>query len=321
MKVFIIGGAGYIGSHVARAMLDKGFEVTVYDNMSSGTKENIFPEEAFIEGDILNYQTLADAMAGHDAVIHLAALKAAGESMEKPEKYSVNNISGTINILNACSVCGIKRIVFSSSAAVYGEPIYIPIDEKHPTNPENYYGFTKLEIERILAWYDRLKGIKFAALRYFNAAGYDPQGRIRGLEKNPANLIPVIMEVAMGKRKNLFIFGDDYPTPDGTGVRDYIHVSDLSTAHILALEYIEREDRSITVNLGSERGLSVKEILEEARRVSGRPIPAVISARRPGDRCDRQRGSRRSPGRTASAARRGTSPCRRSPPPWQRRSR
>lgn len=283
MKVLIIGGAGYIGSHVARAMLDKGMEVTVFDNMSSGKKENIFSEETFVQGDIADYQTLVKAVSGREAVVHLAAFKAAGESMLKPEKYSLNNISGTINILNACSECGTRYLVFSSSAAVYGEPVYLPIDEKHPTNPENYYGFTKLEIERILSWYDRLKGIRYAALRYFNAAGYDPGGRVSGLETNPANLIPVIMEVATGKRKNLSIFGDDYSTPDGTGVRDYVHVSDLATAHIKALEYIMKEDASLTVNLGSEQGLSVKEIVEEARRVSGREIPAIIAARRPGD--------------------------------------
>ncbi|HQG40471.1 MAG TPA: GDP-mannose 4,6-dehydratase, partial [Spirochaetales bacterium] len=173
--------------------------------------------------------------------------------------------------------------VFSSSAAVYGEPSYLPIDEKHPTNPENFYGFTKLEIERILAWYDKLKGIRYAALRYFNAAGYDPQGRVRGLEKNPANLLPVIMEVAAGKRKELQVFGNDYPTKDGTGIRDYVHVSDLAIGHVAALNYMKKNDASLIVNLGSEEGLSVLEILEQARRITGKPIPAIITARRPGD--------------------------------------
>lgn len=280
----MIGGAGYIGSHVARAFLDRGAEVTVFDNLSTGVRENLFPEARFEEGDILDYGRLQSVMKeGYDALVHLAAFKAAGESMEKPEKYSVNNISGTLNILNAACAAGVRRIVFSSSAAVYGEPEYIPLDEGHPTNPENYYGFTKLEIERFLGWYDKLKGIRFAALRYFNAAGYDEAGRVRGLERNPANLIPVIMEVAVGRRAELKVFGADYPTPDGTGVRDYVHVSDLAEAHVAGLEYIEKFDRSLTVNLGSEEGLSVLEILDAARKITGRPIPAVMTARRPGD--------------------------------------
>ncbi|RKX75220.1 MAG: UDP-glucose 4-epimerase GalE [Spirochaetes bacterium] len=284
MKVLVIGGAGYIGSHVSRMFLDRGYSVTVYDNLYSGCRENIFPEAKFVKADILDYSTLEITMkGGFDALIHLAALKAAGESMSIPEKYALNNISGTINILNAASITGVKIIVFSSSAAVYGEPEYIPLDEDHPTNPENFYGFTKLEIERLLEWYDRLKGIKYAALRYFNAAGYDPEGRIRGLEKNPQNLIPVIMEVATGKREKLQIFGDDYPTEDGTGVRDYIHVTDLADAHIKALEYIHSHKESLILNLGSETGLSVLEVLETARKVSGKPIPAEVTKRRPGD--------------------------------------
>ena len=284
MKILIVGGAGYIGSHVAREFLDAGHGVTVYDNLSSGTRENLFPDEEFVEGDILDYHKLHNTMAGgFDALIHLAAAKAAGESMVKPEKYSLQNLSGTVNILNAAAETGIRRLVFSSSAAVYGEPRYLPIDEKHPTEPENYYGFTKLEIERILAWYDKLKGMRYAALRYFNAAGYDPKGRIHGLEKNPANLIPTIMEVAAGMRAEVQVFGTDYPTPDGTGVRDYVHVSDLAVGHLAALDWISRNDRSLVVNLGSDQGLSVLEILESARRISGKPIPAKMVSRRPGD--------------------------------------
>lgn len=284
MKILIVGGAGYIGSHVAREFLDAGHGVTVYDNLSSGTRENLFPDEEFVEGDILDYHKLHNTMAGgFDALIHLAAAKAAGESMVKPEKYSLQNLSGTVNILNAAAETGIRRLVFSSSAAVYGEPRYLPIDEKHPTEPENYYGFTKLEIERILAWYDKLKGMRYAALRYFNAAGYDPKGRIHGLEKSPANLIPVIMEVAAGMRAEVQVFGTDYPTPDGTGVRDYVHVSDLAVGHLAALDWISRNDRSLVVNLGSDQGLSVLEILESARRISGKPIPAKMVSRRPGD--------------------------------------
>ncbi|GHV78904.1 UDP-glucose 4-epimerase GalE [Spirochaetia bacterium] len=283
MKILIIGGAGYIGSHVAREFLDRGHSVTVFDNLSSGLRGNLFPEAGFIHGDILDYTGLSRASAGFDAVVHLAAFKAVGESMVKPEKYSVNNINGTVNILNAAVEGGIKNIVFSSSAAVFGQPEYIPVDEKHPANPESYYGFTKLEIERFLGWYDKLKGIRFAALRYFNAAGYDIKGRIKGLETNPANLIPVIMEAACGMRETVQIFGSDYDTPDGTGVRDYVHVSDLAIAHAMALEYTSKNDKSITVNLGSETGISVLEIVEAARRITGKPIPATIVGRRAGD--------------------------------------
>ena len=284
MKALILGGAGYIGSHVCLEFLTAGHEVTVFDNLSSGTKDNIFPQERFIEGDIMDYAALSNEMRkGYDVVVHLAAFKAAGESMLVPEKYASNNIAGTINVLNAMASHGVRYFVFSSSAAVYGEPSYLPIDEKHPTNPENFYGFTKLEIERILFWYDKLKGIRYAALRYFNAAGYDPEGRVRGLEKNPANLLPVIMEVAAGMRNELHIFGNDYPTKDGTGIRDYVHVSDLAVGHVAALEYMKKNDASLIVNLGSEEGLSVLEILEQARRITGKPIPAVITARRPGD--------------------------------------
>jgi UDP-glucose 4-epimerase len=203
--------------------------------------------------------------------------------MLMPEKYSRNNIAGTVNILNAASETGIKKIVFSSSAAVYGEPEYIPIDEQHPTKPENYYGFTKLEIERFLHWYDKLKRIHYASLRYFNAAGYDVKGDIKGLEQNPANLLPVIMEGACGIRPQIQIFGDDYDTPDGTCIRDYIHVSDLAAGHAAALDYICKNDRSLVVNLGSEIGSSVKEVIEVARQITGKPIPAKIAGRRPGD--------------------------------------
>jgi UDP-glucose 4-epimerase len=285
MKSFlVIGGAGYIGSHVVRALVDEHFAVTVFDNLSSGRRENLFEGAGFIRGDVLDYDVLRKTMErGFDAVLHLAALKAAGESMKLPEKYSRNNIVGAINLLNAASETGVRNIVFSSSAAVYGDPVYLPLDEKHPTKPLNYYGFTKLEIERFLDWYDRLKGIKYAALRYFNAAGYDVGGRISGLERNPENLLPVVMEAAAGMRERVSVFGDDYDTPDGTGVRDYVHVNDLADAHIRAFNYIDSKRESLMVNLGSESGISVKEMIDTARKVSGRPIPAKIDARRPGD--------------------------------------
>lgn len=283
MKVLIIGGAGYIGSHVALACLEKGYEVSVYDNLSTGCRENLFNENRFYKADILDIDTLKKVMApGFDVIIHLAAFKAAGESMINPEKYS-KNITGTLNIINAASETGIKNIVFSSSAAVYGTPQYLPLDEKHPAEPVNYYGFTKLVMEGLLQWFDSLRSIKYAALRYFNAAGYDPDGRVKGLEKNPANLFPVIMEAAAGMREKLQVFGNDYPTDDGTCIRDYIHVTDLADAHIMGLEYITKKNESITVNLGSGKGISVSDVLSAARTITGQAIPSEIVGRRPGD--------------------------------------
>lgn len=285
MHILVIGGAGYIGSHVARELIDNGYKVTVFDNLSSGKKENIFTDENFILGDILDFETLDKTMSEtkFDGIIHLSAFKAAGESMITPEKYSTNNISGTINILNAAVKNGIDKIIFSSTAAVYGEPQYLPIDEKHPTDPANYYGFTKLEIERILNWYDKLKGLKFVALRYFNAAGYDPKGRIYGLETNPQNLLPIVMEVAVGVREKITIFGNDWDTRDGTCIRDYIHVSDLASAHKKAFEYLLKTNESLTVNLGSQTGVSVKEMVETAREITKKEIKAEYGARRDGD--------------------------------------
>ena len=284
MRVLVIGGAGYIGSHVVKELMSKGHKVTVFDNLSSGLKQNLFKENGFIKGDILKVKDLEKAFAkGFDAFIHLAAFKAAGESMVAPEKYSVNNINGTINILNAAVKYNCLNMVFSSSAATFGEPQYLPIDENHPKNPENYYGFTKLKIEEFMAWYDRLKGLKFAALRYFNAAGYDPEGVLYGLEKNPANLLPVMMEVACGKREKLCVFGNDYPRRDGTCIRDYIHVTDLASAHVMALEYISSKKESLTLNLGTGNGITVTEMLESTRRITGKEIKADYVERRPGD--------------------------------------
>ncbi len=284
MKVLVIGGAGYIGSHVVKELMAKGHEVTVFDNLSSGLIQNLFKKNEFIAGDILHPEDLDKAFArGFDAFIHLAAFKAAGESMIYPEKYSINNINGTLNILNAAVAHNCLNMVFSSSAATFGEPQYLPIDENHPKNPENYYGFTKLKIEEFMGWYDKLKNLKFAALRYFNAAGYDPEGVIYGLERNPANLLPVMMEVACGKRDKLKVFGNDYDTRDGTCIRDYIHVTDLASAHVLALEYIAKNKKSLTLNLGTGNGITVTEMLEATRRITGKEIPAEYVGRRAGD--------------------------------------
>ncbi len=284
MKVLLFGGAGYIGTHVAMAFLDRGDTVGIYDNFSTGLHSNVSPKAQLFEGDILDRKRVSEVLSqGWDAVVHLAAFKAAGESMIKPEKYAENNITGSLILISECVKHGVMNFILSSSAAVYGEPAYLPIDEAHPKAPENYYGYTKYCIEENLEWFAKLKGLKYAALRYFNAAGYDPDGKMLGLERNPANLIPVVMEVAAGMRPNLLIFGNDYPTPDGTGVRDYVHVTDLADGHVRAADYLIQNNRSIVVNLGSESGLSVQEIVDAARKITGKEIPAEYVARRPGD--------------------------------------
>jgi UDP-glucose 4-epimerase len=289
VKVLVVGGAGYIGSHVCKALLRQGAKVTVFDNLSSGLRGNLLPGSAFRHGDILDARALDEACASapgggaYDGVIHLAALKAAGESMTVPEKYSVHNITGSINLLNAAVSRGIRHFVFSSTAAVYGDPEYLPLDEKHPTRPVNYYGFTKLAIEGYLDWYSRLKGLRFAALRYFNAAGYDVDGELFGLEQNPANLLPVVMEAAMGWRPKIQIFGDDYDTRDGTGMRDYIHVTDLARAHVMALEKLLSGGANMTVNLGTGDGITVREMAKKAMEISGNRFTCEVVGRRAGD--------------------------------------
>ena len=282
MKILVTGGAGYIGSHVVLALCEGGYEVVVLDDLSSGNREAVDDRAEFIQGSTLNNDDLATALNGVDAVIHLAAFKAAGESMIDPGKYSQNNISGTISLLNAMITYEVDKFIFSSTSAVYGYPKYLPLDENHPLEPINYYGFTKLEIERILKWYGELKGLKYATLRYFNAAGYDPQRRIQFLEKNPANLIPIVMEIASGRREKMEVFGNDYDTTDGTGVRDYIHVTDLATAHVKAIEYLN-ENESIILNLATGESHSVLDVINKTKEISGKNIPYHIVDRRPGD--------------------------------------
>ncbi|EPG73173.1 UDP-glucose 4-epimerase GalE [Leptospira fainei serovar Hurstbridge str. BUT 6] len=284
MRVLVTGGAGYIGSHVVALLLEKNYEVLIVDNMEKGNEKNLFPQCEFLQGDIHDRKILEKAFSKKiEAVFHFAAWKAAGESMTDPNKYAMNNIAGSIQLLTFMEEVGTKNFVFSSSAAVYGAPQYLPLDENHPLQPENYYGYTKLAIEENLRWYDRLKGFRYAALRYFNAAGYDPRGRILGLEKTPANLLPIVMEAAVGMRSGMEVFGTDYDTADGSCIRDYIHVSDLASAHVLSLEYLLREGKSLTVNLGTGKGHSVLEILKLAEEVIGKPIPYTISGRRAGD--------------------------------------
>jgi UDP-glucose 4-epimerase len=222
-------------------------------------------------------------MKGVDSIIHMAALKAAGESMAEPEKYAENNISGTINLLNAATAAKVKYFVFSSSAAVYGEPQYLPLDESHPTAPMNFYGHTKLAIENLLRWYSQLKGLRFSSLRYFNAAGYDVDGELNGLEHKPNNLLPIVLETIVGRRKKVEVFGTDYDTRDGSCIRDYIHVSDLAEAHLKALDYLKHENQDLVINLGTSNGLSVLEIMQFAREVSGQEFNYILGPRRAGD--------------------------------------
>jgi len=282
LKVLVTGGAGYIGSHVVLALCEEGNNVVVLDDLSTGNREAVDKRALFIQGSTLNDDDLSKGLNNVDAVIHLAAFKAAGESMIHPEKYSYNNITGTITLLNAMVKQSVNKFIFSSTAAVYGYPKYLPLDENHPLEPINYYGFTKLEIERILKWYGELKGLRFAALRYFNAAGYDFLGRITSLENNPENLIPIVMDVASGRRQKMEVFGDNYDTDDGTGVRDYIHVTDLASAHVKSIEYLN-ENASLTVNLATGESHSVLDVISLAKEISGKDIPFDIVDRRPGD--------------------------------------
>ncbi|MBX7056887.1 MAG: UDP-glucose 4-epimerase GalE [Leptospirales bacterium] len=287
MRIGVTGGAGYIGSHVVLDLLAAGHQVLVIDNLSTGDARNIFSAEpcySFLEGDLGREEDLHRFLQSNlEAVFHFAASKAAGDSMRVPELYSANNVRSCFRLIEAMLEHDCRRLVFSSTAAVYGEPQYLPVDEQHPLAPINYYGFTKLVIEQNLQWFSKLKGLRFAALRYFNAAGYDLKNRVRGLEQGPNNLFPILMEVACGMRPQLDIYGRDYATPDGSCIRDYIHVNDLSRAHLMALEFICARDRDLIVNLGSGKGLSVLECLEAARRITGQPIPHCDVGRRPGD--------------------------------------
>ena len=281
--ILVVGGAGYIGSHVVKALRDAGRQPVVFDNLSTGLRENLFPDIPFIHGDLLIPEQVRAAMKGIRSVVHLAALKAAGDSMLEPERYALHNLNGTVNLLHAAGTAGVRHFVFSSSAAVYGEPQYLPLDENHPTEPANFYGQTKLQIEMLLSWFSRLRNMRYAGLRYFNAAGYDPDGEVRGLEKEPNNLLPLVLETLLGWRENLEVYGTDYDTEDGSCIRDYIHVSDLADAHLRALSFLEEQDEDLVVNLGTSKGISVLEILDAAKKVSGMDLPVIHSDRRPGD--------------------------------------
>ena len=279
MKVLVCGGAGYIGSACTEYLLDNSHEVSVFDSLISGHRKAVDPRAEFIEGDLGDRDFIIDVckQGKFDAIMHFAAFSLVGESMQNPSKYFRNNLANGINLADAAVAGGVKTIVFSSTAATFGEPEESPIRETTTQNPINPYGESKLCFEKVLKWYNKIHGIKYAALRYFNAAGATENF---GEDHSPeTHLIPIILQVAQGKREKIMIFGDDYDTPDGTCVRDYIHILDLAQAHMLALD----APKSGHYNLGTGNGLSVKEIVEAAREVTGHAIPAEVAPRRSGD--------------------------------------
>lgn len=285
MSILVLGGAGYIGSHTVDQLVENNRDVVVVDNLVTGHLEAVNKEAKFYQGDIADKDFMRNVFKNEDieAVIHFAASSLVGESMVKPLKYFDNNTAGMIHLLEVMTEVGVKKIVFSSTAATYGEPKVVPIHEDDPQIPTNPYGESKLAMEKIMHWTDVADGVKFVALRYFNVAGSKPDGSI-GEDHNPeTHLIPIILQVANGEREKLQIFGDDYDTKDGTNVRDYVHVLDLADAHIRALDYLLAGNESNAFNLGSSNGFSNMEILEAARRATGKEIPAEIAPRRAGD--------------------------------------
>ena len=285
MTIAVLGGAGYIGSHTVAQLIKAGEDVVVMDNLITGHKHAVDPKARFYQGDIRDYHFLSKVFSQEkiDGIIHFAAFSIVPESMKDPLKYFDNNTGGMITLLEAMNQFGIKKIVFSSTAATYGEPKHVPIKESDPQVPTNPYGESKLAMEKIIKWADVAYGIHYVALRYFNVAGAMPDGSI-GEDHHPeTHLMPIILQAAAGLRDNLQIFGDDYDTPDGTNVRDYVHVVDLADAHILAMKYLADGNASDAFNLGSATGFSNLEILNAARKVTGQAIPAKIGPRRPGD--------------------------------------
>lgn len=284
MSVLVLGGAGYVGSHAVYQLIDQGKDVVVIDNLQTGHEAAVHPEATFYEGDIRDIDFLRQIFDHEsiESVIHFAANSLVGESMEIPLEYFDNNVYGTQVLLQAMVEFDVKKIVFSSTAATYGEPKSVPITEDMETNPTNTYGETKLTMEKMMKWAEQAHGIKYVSLRYFNVAGARESGEI-GEDHDPeTHLIPIILEAALGKRPHVTIFGQDYDTPDGTCIRDYIHVEDLIQAHLLALDYLNKGESNI-FNLGSNQGFSVKEMIDTARTVTGKEIPAKIGERRAGD--------------------------------------
>ena len=281
-SILVVGGAGFIGSHMVLALQEAGFQPVVLDNLSKGHRDAVNVD--FVHGDMADKDTLAALFKKYPiaAVMHFASFIEVAESVREPAKYYQNNVAATLHLLDVMLEHKVEHFIFSSSAAVYGEPRYTPIDEAHPIAPINPYGRTKWMVEEIIKDYAKANALQYALLRYFNAAGADPAGRLRERHEPESHLIPLVLQVAQGKRDQIIIYGNDYATPDGTCVRDYVHVSDLCAAHLLALQQCFRGQSGI-YNLGTGRGHSVQEVVDAAARVTGHPIPAIYSARRAGD--------------------------------------
>ncbi|MCZ3364327.1 MULTISPECIES: UDP-glucose 4-epimerase GalE [Methanobacterium] len=282
--ILIVGGAGYIGSHLNKEINKKGIETVIFDNLSYGHRDFV-KWGTFEKGDLGNIDDIRNVFKKYpiEAVMHFAAFTYVGESVEDPQKYYTNNVKNTLNLLQVMLEENVKYFVFSSTCATYGNPVEIPITENHPQNPINPYGKGKLMVETVLKDYSDAYGLKYASLRYFNAAGADPESEVGELHNPETHLIPLILDVAAGRREDIKIFGTDYDTPDGTCIRDYIHVTDLAEAHILALEYLQNSGESDFFNLGNGNGFSVKEVIETAEEVTGKNIKAVEAERRAGD--------------------------------------
>lgn len=285
MSILVIGGAGYIGSHNVRALLARNEEVVVLDNLSTGHRQAVPAEVAFYEGDLRSQADLERVFSEQkiEAVLHFAAFIEVGESMTKPLKYFDNNVVGMISLLEAMERHGVDKLVFSSSAAVYGEPDRVPIEEEDKKAPANPYGESKLMMEHIMEWTHRATGIRSVTLRYFNVGGAFEDASIGEDHRPESHLIPLILQVPLGKRAHINVFGNDYDTEDGSCVRDYLHVMDLADAHVKAIDYLRAGNDSLVCNLGNGQGFSVLEMVEAARRVTGHPVPAQIALRRPGD--------------------------------------
>ena len=283
MSILVTGGAGYVGSLTVAALQQRGDSIVVLDNLSTGHRDAVPSSLPFYQGDIADQTLVANIVKKHDVtqVVHFAALSLVGASVADPASYFANNTAGALGLFDALRRCGVKNVVFSSTAATYGEPRYTPIDEDHPKVPTNPYGLSKYFVEQILDTFDQAYGMTHVALRYFNACG---ASETLGEDHSPeSHLIPLILQAALGQREAISIFGDDYPTPDGTCIRDYIHVEDLATAHLAALDYLKNGGSSQKINLGNGKGFSVREVIDTVRSVTGHPIPEIIAPRRAGD--------------------------------------
>ncbi|MBU3718787.1 MAG: UDP-glucose 4-epimerase GalE [Actinobacteria bacterium] len=284
MTILVTGGAGYIGSHTVKLLRSLGRDVVAFDSLERGNRASLLGAPLVV-GEIADEDLIERTCRDHGVtdIVHFAAYKSAGESMQRPGMYWRNNVQGTVHLLEGALRAGVTRLVFSSSAAVYGNPVHVPVDETAPLRPENVYAETKVVMERVISWYGTTHGLRWASLRYFNAAGAADDGTIGEDWSITTNLVPLVMKAALGASGPVLVFGNDYPTADGTGVRDYIHVEDLATAHVAAIDHLMAGHGSINVNLGTGHGSSVLEVLAATERASGTPVPYEIVARRPGD--------------------------------------